>query len=134
MTSPVETIDGQSSAEAAAKQMAATRIEHLVVIDGGGHVVGVISDRDLRAAQPSLLLVKDPEMRKKALAVMRVTDLMAEDPHIVRPDQPVKDVLRAMLRQHIGCVPVVDGEGVPVGITTAGDVTKLALSMLDRFG
>jgi len=130
MSSPVRTVGADDSAREAAARMRGSHILHLVVLDDGGHVVGVISDRDLRAAQPSTLLVKDPTMREKALSLMKVRDVMSPHPHTVDATAPATDALRVMRRERIGCVPVVDRHGSVVGVVTGGDVVNLALKLL----
>jgi len=130
MTSPVLTISVDASARDAAERMHDSRILHLVVIDANGSVAGVVSDRDLRAAQPSALLVKDPTMRDKALSLMKVRDVMSAHPHTIDADAPVVDALHTMRRHRIGCVPVVEADGRIVGVVTGGDVVMLALKLL----
>ncbi len=134
MSSPVETIVRTASALAAAEKMAERRVLHLVVLDARGRVAGVVSDRDLRSAQPSQLLVPDPEMRKKGLATIRVEDVMTAHPSTVRDDLPVEEALADMLRRRVGCLPVVDRQGALVGIVTGGDVTKLAIQLVRERG
>lgn len=132
MTAPVVTIQRSAGALAASDLMAQKGVGHLVVVDVKGHVVGVLSDRDLRSAQPSLFLVPDAGMRKKALGMVRLEDLMTAHPTTVRDDQRLEDALAIMLKQRLGCLPVVDRAGTPVGIITPGDVAKLALTLLQR--
>lgn len=130
MTSPVETIHRGEGALVAAEKMAEKRLRHLIVIDTKGRVAGVVSDRDLRSAQPSVMLVPDAEMRKKALGMLKVDDVMTAHPSTVRDDQPVEDALERFLHQRLGCLPVVDSHGALVGIITPGDVTRLALDLV----
>lgn len=132
MSSPVISIGEDTSALTAAELMMKHRIEHLVAVNERGAVTGVLSDRDLKSAQPSLLLVKDDSMRNKALAVIHVRDVMAWHPHSVRPDDRVSEVLRQMLDLRIGCVPVIDRDGRLAGIVTGGDITELALALMRR--
>jgi acetoin utilization protein AcuB len=130
MSSPVYTILETESALVASERMRERHLQHLVVIDERGRVTGVLSDRDLRAAQPSKLLIKDEAMRGKALGVIRVKDLMAADPHVARKNDPVEDILGDMLERRIGCIPVVSSDGDPVGIVTGGDVIQLTLRLI----
>lgn len=130
MSAPVETIARGAGALAAAERMAERRVLHLVVLDARQRIVGVVSDRDLRSAQPSVLLVPDPEMRKKALGLIKVDDVMTPHPTTVRDDLPVEEALAEMLRKRLGCLPVVDRGGALVGILTGGDVAKLAIRLL----
>lgn len=115
----------------AAKMMEKEGVRHLVVLDGA-RVAGVLSDRDLRAAQPSMLLVKEGSMRNKALGVLHVAEMMSEAPFIVDEDAPAEVALRAMEQRKIGCVPVVDHQGALVGIVTGMDVVRLALGLLGK--
>ena len=130
MSTPVETIRQDAGALAAADKMSAKNVLHLVVIDAKGRIVGVISDRDLRSAQPSMLLVPDAAMRRKALGMVRVEDVMTEHPSTIRDDQSIEDALGLILRHRLGCLPVVDRAGELVGIVTGGDVAKLALALV----
>lgn len=132
MTTPVKTIEASASGYDAAQAMARGGVQHLVAVDITGHVLGVISDRDVREAQPSMLVVKDPAMRNKALAVMRVKDLMTANPQTALATAPVEDVLRAMRRMKIGCVPIIDENNKPVGIVTGMDIVDLAMRLLSE--
>lgn len=130
MSSPVQTILRGASALAAADKMAEHRVLHLVVLDAKGRVAGIVSDRDLRSAQPSQLLVPDADMRKKGLAMLRVDDIMTAHPSTISDDLDVEELLSTMLKRRVGCLPVVDHAGALVGIVTGGDVTKLALQLV----
>ena len=134
MSAPVRTIPRTAGALAASERMTQTGVAHLVVVDAAGRVVGVVSDRDLRSAQPSLFLVPDAAMRQKALGMIRLEQVMTVHPTIVRDDESVEDALQTMLKQRLGCMPVVDRRGELVGIVTPGDVTKLALALVRRSG
>jgi len=130
MSTPVETIPREAGALAASEKMAQKRVLHLVVVDAKGRVVGVVSDRDLRSAQPSMFLVPDASMRRKALGMVRIEDVMTPHPSTIREDQPVEDALQAILKHRLGCLPVIDRAGALVGIVTGGDVAKLALELV----
>ncbi len=130
MSSPVETVARGSNALAAAERMADKRVRHLVVVDAKGHVSGVLSDRDLRSAQPSTMLVPDVDMRRKALALLRVDDVMTSHPIVAQADSPLDRAIEAMAKAKVGCMPVVGAHGDLVGIVTGGDVAKLAVRLL----
>ncbi len=131
MTHPVCTIPRSATAREAAARMLRNRLRHLIVLDDRGRAVGVLSDRDLKTAQPSALMLRDPEMRAKALSLVRVSEVMVKYPQVIRPEQSIADALRVMLQFRIGCVPVIKADEELVGILTGGDVAKLALSLLE---
>ena len=130
MTSPVQTVPVGSSLREAAQMMRARRMRHLVLVDAAGHVAGVLSDRDVRASQPSMHLMKDEEMRIKMLSLSRVEDAASTGTYTVREEDSVAKALRIMRDQKIGCLPVVHADGTPVGVITGIDVLDLALSLL----
>jgi acetoin utilization protein AcuB len=94
------------------------RIRHLPVLKEG-RLVGIISDRDLRAATPAF---GDKE-RAAALHDVLVEDVMATDVIAANPDDPIELAANTMRERRIGCLPVVEG-GELVGIITASDVMK----------
>lgn len=131
MTAPVRELEDRENARAAAALMARHHINHLVVVDGDRRVVGVLSDRDIRAAQPSVLLVTDRDQRDKALSVVRVRDIMAKSPLTVDSHTSVQDAVRLMVKYRVGCLPVVDGHRRPVGILTGIDMLQALLTLVE---
>lgn len=134
MTAPVRTIAVSESARKAALFMRSSAIRHLVALDTHGHVAGVVSDRDLRAAQPSVLLLRDTVQREKALALLKVQDVMTPRPHIARAGDRAESALELMRDGKYGAVPVVDSSGTLVGIVTGFDVLNLAIRLLGDSG
>ncbi len=124
MTQEVVTVAPQTTAAEALALCRGNRIRHLPVLEGG-RLVGVISDRDLRAATPAL---GDPA-RAEALDRIRVADEMARDVATARPEDPIEDAAMAMYERKIGCLPVVDGEDL-VGIVTSSDVLRALVRLV----
>ncbi len=124
MTQEVVTVAPQTTAVEALTLCRMNRIRHLPVLQGG-QLVGVISDRDLRAATPAL---GDPA-RAEALDRIRVADEMARDVATARPEDPIEDAAMAMYESKIGCLPVVDEEDL-VGIVTSSDVLRALVRLV----
>ncbi len=57
---------------------------------------------------------------------LRVRDIMASDPVNVTKDTPVSRVVEILLAAEFNALPVVDEDGVPVGIITQGDLVRRA--------
>jgi acetoin utilization protein AcuB len=130
MTTPVLTVAASASAHEAFQLMRKKGVAHLVVVDEDGRVKGVLSDGDLRSAQPSTLLVPDPAMRAKALSMLKVRDVMTSDPTTARAGWSAVRLLQLMRDTKAGSVPVVDDTGHPVGVVTGMDVVRLSLRLL----
>ena len=130
MSSPVLTVRQSASALQALELMQKRRVAHLVVVDDADCVTGVLSDADLRSAQPSVVLVPDAANRAKALSLLRVGDVMSAHPRTARADWSAVKVLQVMRDTRVTSIPVVDAAGHPVGVVTGMDVVRLTLRLL----
>jgi CBS domain-containing membrane protein len=123
MSSPVRTIGARASLASALDAMAAGDIRHLPVVDGSGHLCGVITERDLfRHALADTSI----DNQRGYLENIRVEDIMATRPRTVAPDTDLKDAGRTMFILKYGCLPVVDGEHL-IGILTEADFIRLVM-------
>ena len=124
MTRELVTVVSETTAAEALALFRMNRIRHLPVLEGR-RLVGVISDRDLRAATPAL----GDLARAEALDRIRVADEMARDVTTAGPEDPIEDAAMAMYERKIGCLPVVDGEDL-VGILTTSDVMRALVRLV----
>lgn len=121
MTRGVATIHSDALARGAADMMRTRRIRHLPVVDRGGRLVGIVTDRDLRQ------VMFDPALRSRvghladALKAVTVRDLMTWAVLTVRPDTLLHEAARVMREQKVGALPVVQGRKV-VGVLSETDV------------
>lgn len=100
------------------ERMFLNNIRHLVVHDGG-HVVGVLSTRDVALA---LSLAKEP-------ASLTVRDAMVEAPYTCAPNTPLADVVLEMEKHRYGCAIVVDGPEL-LGIFTTTDALRAVRALI----
>jgi acetoin utilization protein AcuB len=107
------TIEPASSALAALGIMQYHHLRHLPVVDPGGHVVGILAERDL-------LLAASRHLH----AGMEVSEVMHRDVVTVSPETAVSDAATLMSRYHFGSLPVVDGNNDIVGIITESDIFR----------
>jgi len=55
---------------------------------------------------------------------MNARDIMSKPVVSVHPDTPLREIARLMLDKGITAVPVVDDNGVPIGIVSEGDLIR----------
>ena len=79
MTKDVITVTPDTSMLKASKLMKDHNIRRLPVLDGK-HVVGIVSDRDIRAASPSKATTLDMHELYYLLSEVKVKDIMTSDP------------------------------------------------------
>jgi len=95
----------------------------------GGKLVGIVTDRDLRRATNSPLVLHETWYDEYLLDHITVEACMSPEPITVTPQTPVEDAATIMCERQIGGVPVVE-EGKLVGIITRTDLLKLLVRLL----
>ncbi len=111
------------------------RREHLhhlpVVNDHDKRLIGIVSEKDLLYASPSPASTLDVYEMTRLLSKLVVSKVMTKNVLIAHPKDLVEDAARKMVDNDIGCLPVVDDDGLPVGIVTESDMFRL---FIDLFG
>ena len=129
MTRQVVTVVPDDSVTRAMHLMLERGIKHLPVVRDGA-VVGVISDRDIRAYTPSKATALDVYEINYLLAKATVQDAMGADLTTTTPDTPVEEAALLMFEKNVGCLPVLEGD-VLVGIISDRDIFR---SLVDITG
>jgi len=120
MTKDVLTLNRNDSLATADDVMRLGRIRHIVAIDDEGALAGVLSQRDLFLGGLLKALGFGTRGKSKALASLVVKEAMVADPITTTPETALTDAADVMLKNKIGCLPVLD-DGKLVGILTEAD-------------
>ena len=104
--------------------MAERKVRHLPVVDGWHHLVGVVSDRDVRTAVGDPRQLLDDVGVHERLRLITVGDAMTKDPVAVRSDAGLDVAMGHLLRDRIGAVAVVDPDRKVVGMLSFVDVIR----------
>lgn len=119
MTHDPVTIDGGLSVVDARQRLFQTNARHLPVYVGG-HLVGILSDRDL-----ARVAAVDGFEDKNATAEQVCTP----NPYVVGPDTPLADVAQTLADQKFGAALVMN-EGQLLGIFTTTDALRALVAQL----
>jgi CBS domain-containing protein len=101
------------------------RIRHLPVLEDG-KLVGIVSQRDLLAHSLAKVLEFEPRERRIFLSSVDVTEAMTRYVETVEATTSLEEAARLLIRRRIGCLPVVDAEGLPIGLVTETDLLRAA--------
>ena len=116
-------VDPDDTLDVARSIMMLADSRHVPVVRGG-RLEGIVSERDLLAAQLPRTRTRDQD-REAHLHSLRVREVMTLEPRCARPDQSVEEAA-ALMRQHrISCLPVTRGQEL-LGIVTTTDLVALA--------
>jgi acetoin utilization protein AcuB len=128
MTGDPVTVHREEPIRKAFDLMMEGRFRRLPVMEGT-KLVGIITDRDLRRATNSPLVLHETWYDEYLLDHITVEACMSPEPITVTPQTPVEDAATMMYERQIGGVPVVE-EGKLVGIITRTDLLKLLVRLL----
>jgi CBS domain-containing protein len=113
MTQELVVLEADSTAGEAARQMAEHQVGDVLVQDGG-LLVGIVTDRDLALRALADDREGDPRGR-------RLRDCYSRDLVTVSADASVEEVARLMSERAVRRIPIMDGDEV-VGIVSLGDL------------
>lgn len=98
-------------------------------VTDGGKLVGIITDRDLRNATASSVVLTEKKYHDFLLDTVKVESVMTPNPVTVSPDTGLKEAARKLLEMKVGGLPVVKGDRL-VGIITETDMLDALLELL----
>ncbi len=130
MTREVVTLEEEQSLREALTLQQLHRIRHIPVVSDG-RVVGILTDRDLKRASPSLLSGIDQKQYDELLETIRVGQIMTRNPHTVTPATPLKHVAEILIDRKFGALPVIENN-LLVGIITEIDLLRALYELLDE--
>jgi CBS domain-containing protein len=108
------------------------RLRHIrrIPIVAQGKLVGLLTEGDLKRAEPSTL----SDTQEEFLAVMEgtpVNRIMIENLVTTTPDAPLVDAARTLWSSKYGALPVLE-DGKLVGILTDNDLLGALVKLLER--
>ncbi|WP_169946066.1 CBS domain-containing protein [Microbispora sp. H11081] len=143
MTSEVASVNGSTPFRDVAEVLIAHEVSAVPVVDGEGHVIGVVSEADLLLKEefreqfyregyrpPLRARLREAVGRGVAKTQERArgvtaAELMSAPAVTTRPYTSVVSAARQMSRHGVKRLPVVDDEGVLVGIISRHDLLKV---------
>ena len=119
MTSDVKSCGLDTNLAAAAKIMWEEDCGAVPVTDGSGHVVGVITDRDICIAGAT---------RARTEGDIPVREVLSESLYTCAPGDDARTALETMRQRQVRRLPVVDNGGHLTGIVSIHDIAMHARS------
>lgn len=124
MTTRLVTVELDDPLEVVKRIFDAVKFRHLLVVDAGKKLCGVISDRDLLRALSPYIGTASENARDTATLNKRVHQIMSRQPVTLPPEATVADAVKIFLEHRVSCIPVVGPGLEAVGIVSWRDVLK----------
>lgn len=122
MQDHVRTVDASARLDIVEKLMRDEVIRHLPVLDDG-RLIGIVTQRDLLRAGLSPVLSGGPTLEEQWLAEVPARNVMTREVLHAHPDADLADAVALMVRERIGCLPVVE-DGRLVGMLSESDCMR----------
>jgi CBS domain-containing protein len=116
LRSPVpESVSPDTPLSEVVRHMRETNIGYVLVVDTGGRLAGIFTERDLLCKVAGQIT---------DLGSVPVSKLMTPNPTALRPEEPIKHALFLMAHNGFRHIPLVDEEGRPQAITTVRHIVQ----------
>jgi len=120
----IECLNEKSPLMDAVTLMNKYNVRGIAVCDDSGKVIGLLDARDMfNEATVLKIAIKKPITLRLA-----VRDVISRDPITVKQGTPINDVLKIMVSNNIGFVPVINDKGELVGVLSERDLVGLVAS------
>ncbi|MFY4774562.1 acetoin utilization AcuB family protein [Metabacillus sp. RGM 3146] len=117
MAKNVRTLSPENTVEDAIDLLKKQRIRHIPILTKEGFLAGIVSDRDIKDASPSIFQLKDHmEELKRPLK-----DIMRKDVITGHPFDFAEEISSILTEHQISCLPILK-HGKLVGIVTESDL------------
>ena len=131
MTRKLITIKKETGILEIRKLMDDNKVRHLPVVDDDGLLLGMVTDRDVRSAMPSLIFDDfNSKDERERLAGLTAGDIMTANPIAVSPAYTLQDVLILFQQHRFGAFPVVDENGYLKGIISSRDLLRAFVNVM----
>ena len=129
MTREPYTMGPDDTLETARQMMAEHRIRHIPVVNKDGSLMGLVSQRDVLAAEDSTVLNtagdKSPER------YVAVSSIMTTPVQTTEENSSLRGTAMFLQQHKLGCLPVID-KGVLTGIITDADFVGVAINLMEQ--
>jgi CBS domain-containing membrane protein len=131
MTSDLCTLSGTDSIDDARKIMTEKHIRHIPVTDNDGHMLGLVTQRDVLAATEPEFAMRDKNVSEDSDSGIMLSDIMIRDVNVIKETDSLRQAALYMQSHKYGCLPVVSDNRL-IGIITDSDFVTIAINLLEQ--
>ncbi|KYG26684.1 acetoin utilization AcuB family protein [Alkalihalobacillus trypoxylicola] len=125
MRKEVMTLKKDATIKDAIQLLEEKRIRHLPIVDESFSLIGIVSDRDIRDARPSIFTIE----KESTTLEQSIETLMKKEVITAHPLDFIQDVSSLFYENHIGCLPIIDQNKL-VGILTEKEILYSLIELI----
>ena len=130
MTTEVLTLSPENSLSDARHLMTENRIRHIPIVNEERVLIGLVSQRDVLAAEESSVLNIEPKQRLDREKRVLIKDFYKSDVASISKTATLHQAALYIQKHKIGCLPIVDS-GKLVGVITDSDFVNVAVNLME---
>lgn len=131
MTSEPYTLREADSINDAWEIMIGKNIRHIPITDDDGHVLGLITQRDVLAATEPGAIREAKSASHEVKSDLRLSEIMIRDVKVIHKADSLRQAALYLQSHKYGCLPVVMDDKL-VGIITDSDFIDIAINLLEQ--
>lgn len=128
MTREPYTIGPDDTLETARRMMAEHHIRHIPVINKDGSLAGLVSQRDVLAAEDSTVLSDGDNSPDRYVAV---SSIMTSPVQTTEESSSLRGTAMYLQQHKLGCLPIMN-KGTLTGIITDADFVGVAVNLMEQ--
>ncbi|MBU2970832.1 CBS domain-containing protein [Pseudoalteromonas sp. C2R02] len=111
--------------------MVQNRISHIPIVDDNNALLGIISQRDVLAAEESSLIITDTFKRFDYEQSVKIIAFYRSEIMTNNSKSSVHQAALTIQKYKIGCLPIL-ANGKLVGIVTASDFVNVSINLIEE--
>lgn len=125
MTTTLVTVSPEDSLQHALTLLEKHQVHELPVVERG-HLVGIVTDGDIKLMTPAYPLFPDQEEIRQALRDLKIAAAMTVEPVIISPHATLLDATQQLYERSIGALLVAEEDRL-LGILSVSDVLRIVI-------
>jgi len=130
MTEKVISIQPDDTLKSAMILMKKHHIRHIPVTNLSNELLGLISHRDILAISISSIVEIDKRILSEVYSELKIKNIMKQNLFYALKKNPLSEMIEVMVKNKIGCLPVIDKDKTLLGIFTETDVAKYLYTVI----
>lgn len=110
--------------------MVQNRIRHIPIVDDNNALLGIISQRDVLAAEESSLIITDKFKRFDYEQSVKIIEFYRSEIMTINSKSSVHQAALTIQKYKIGCLPIL-ANGKLVGLVTSSDFVNVAINLIE---